>query len=264
MDAVARPARAGAAPMLAYAVLACLFGWSFIIADQLGAGTGSGQFPLGPLIAAAVVSAGLGRAALRAWGRRLTTLRTGPGWYLLALLAPGVILAAAVLANAALGAPLPTGAQLAGWPELIVTFVVLLLFIGIGEEAGWTAFAAPWLLERHRFAMAWAILGTIRVLWHLPLMLSGNLPLTLGIGGNLAFQFIVLWLFQRSGGVWFLAALWHTMLNTIGGEFVFPMMEGAARARLGLLMTAGYVLFAVGILVVDRSFLRSRPVPAIP
>ena len=34
-------------------------------------------------------------------------------------------------------------------PTLPATFVVMLVMVGIGEEAGWTAFAAPLLLRRH-------------------------------------------------------------------------------------------------------------------
>ena len=55
-----------------------------------------------------------------------------------------------------------------------VIFVVNLVLIGIGEEAGWTAFAAPLLLRRHGLLGAWAILAALRILWHLPLMLTGS------------------------------------------------------------------------------------------
>jgi membrane protease YdiL (CAAX protease family) len=230
----------------------------FTIAHALGAGIEPGQFPLGPIIAAAIVSATLGRAGLRQWGQRLITLRAAPAWYAIALLAPIVILAAAVLANAAFGAPLPSSAQLGEWTGLGEVFLGMLIAIGIGEEAGWTAFAAPLLLERHRFVRAWLILGAVRSLWHLPMMLQGDLSWTLGIGGNFAFQLLVLWLYRRTGS-WFLAALWHATLNTVGGSFLFRMVEGADQERLGLLMVAGYWLAAIAVLVLDRRNLNLRP-----
>ena len=37
-----------------------------------------------------------------------------------------------------------------------VTFVTMLVFVGIGEETGWMAFAAPILLRRHGLLVAWA------------------------------------------------------------------------------------------------------------
>jgi membrane protease YdiL (CAAX protease family) len=238
--------------LIGYTVLACGFGWMFVLVDLFrGGGEGAGQFPLGPIIAAALVSAVLGRAALRRWGRELASVRTLPGWYLFVVVAPVAIMVAAVLVNALAGAPLPNPAQLAGWRNLGPTFLATLVWIGIGEEAGWTAFAAPRLLEGRRFLEAWLILATIRTVWHLPLMLSGDLPLTLGIGGNFAFQFLVLWLFRRTG-VWFLAAVWHATLNTVGGNFFFPMAQGTDQARLGLLMVAGYWILVGAVLVFDR------------
>lgn len=62
-------------------------------------------------------------------------------------------------------------------------------------------------------------------------MLQGDLDPTIGIVGNFAFQFLVLWLYRRTG-VWFPAAIWHATLNTVGGEFLFPMVDGADQDRL--------------------------------
>jgi hypothetical protein len=93
-------------------------------------------------------------------------------------------------------------------------------------------------------------------------MLSGDLPWTLGVGGNLAFQFLLLDLFRRSGGAWLPAAFWHTMLNTTGGAFFFQMVEGEDRERLGLLFTAAYVAAAVVVAMIGRD--RSRETPALP
>jgi membrane protease YdiL (CAAX protease family) len=164
-----------------------------------------------------------------------------------------VIITVAALANYTLGAALPTPSQLAIWTELPGTFVVFLILVGIGEEAGWTAFAAPMLLRRNTFINAWLILSVIRVLWHVPLMLSGDLPWVLGIGGNIAFQFLVLWLFQRAEQRWFLAAIWHAALNTSGGKFFFQLVDGTDEARLAVLMTAGYILVALAVFFLDRN-----------
>ena len=124
-------------------------------------------------------------------------------------------------------------------------------FVGIGEEAGWTAFAAPLLLQRRTFGQAWLILSAIRVLWHVPLMLSGDLPWVLGIGGNIAFQFLVLRLFQRTDR-WFLAAIWHAALNTAGGKFFFQLVQGKDAARLAVLMVLGYALVALAVVLFSR------------
>ena len=247
-----------ARPITAFTILACAFGWVLYIAAALGVPLSPGTLPLGPIIAAAIVAAMMGRPELKKWARGLLALRASPAWYAVAVVAPVAIVILAVLANYALGAPLPTASQLAEWPDLLATLAFFLVLIGIGEEAGWTAFAAPRLLDRHPFLTAWMMLSAIRVTWHLPLMLSGDLPWSLGIGGNAAFQLLVLWIFLRSGRVWFLAAIWHAMLNTTGGTFFFQMVQGEDQSRLALLMTAGYIIAAAAVLLLDR-----RGVPGV-
>lgn len=247
-------------PIIAFAILACLFGWSLFIAHAFGADITPDGMPLGPIIAALITVTCLGRSEFKEWGRRLATLRAGIGWYALALFAPVVIITLVALTNYALGAPLPTPSQLAIWTELPGVFVIFLILVGIGEEAGWTAFAAPVLLRRNTFIKAWVILSAIRVLWHVPLMLSGELPWVLGIGGNIAFQFLMLWLFQRADQRWFLAAIWHAALNTSGGKFFFQLVEGKDEARLAVLMTVGYILVALAVFFLDRSRLTEKNV----
>jgi membrane protease YdiL (CAAX protease family) len=250
-------------PLAMFTVLACIFGWIFFIARAVGVRSEPNQLPLGPIVAAAIVAAALGRVHLRAWGRRLVTVRTSPGWYLLAFLAPVAIMAVAVLVNSTFGAPLPTRAQLGGWPALLPTFLAFFVFIGIGEEAGWTAFAAPMVLERHRLIKAWLILATIRTVWHIPLMLSGELDPIVGIIGNFAFQFLVLWLWRRTG-IWWLAAIWHATLNIVGSQFLFRMVEGADQVRLGVLMVAGYVVLGLAVWIYDLRRLESGPASDVP
>jgi hypothetical protein len=91
----------------------------------------------------------------------------------------------------------------------------------------------------------------MRIFWHLPLMLTGDLPLALGVGGNIGFQFLVLWVFYRTD-VWFLAAVWHAVVNTTGGEFFFTMVDGADQTRLGVLMSLMYLLVAGAVYLAMR------------
>ncbi len=253
-------------PLVFFVILACLVGWipyifavvgAHDIAAALGDNGSPTNLPFGPLVAAVIVVAFLGRVGLKTWWHRLTTLRAAPGWYILAFVAPVVIVSAAVLTNSAFGAPLPTASQLARWTDLPGVFVLYLLLVGIGEEVGWMAFAASLLLRRHTFINAWLILAAIRVFWHLPLMINGQLSWTLGIGGDIAFQFLMLWLFRRSGRVWLLAAIWHAVLNTTAGGFFFHMVQGQDQTRLGLLFTIAYVLMAATVYLFDHSHLDS-------
>ena len=231
-------------PILSFVTLACLFGWVIWIGVFLSGGTGGGNLPLAPIVAALIVVSCQGRHELRVWARRLRRWRVAPRWYLLSVLAPIALHILIVVVNHWLGAPLPTSGQLADWWQVPPIFVVLLVLIGIGEEAGWTAFAAPILLRRHSMLVAWALASAMRILWHLPVMLSGDLSWVLGILGNAAFTMVTLLLLVSSGGGWSLAAVWHAMLNAAGYSFLFTMVSGSDAARLSLLMTAEYTVVA--------------------
>ena len=69
-------------------------------------------------------------------------IKASPVW-LVAVATPIVMVVAAVTVNTMLGAPAPTESQLAGWTELPVVFLGMFLFVGLGEEIGWTAFGVP-------------------------------------------------------------------------------------------------------------------------
>ena len=265
--------RAAAAPVLlvrryplgSFVALACLFGWAIWIGVILSGGTGGGNLPLGPVVAAFVVTSCQGRDELRSWGRQLLDWRAGARWYLLAALAPVALHVLIVLVNHLLGAPLPTPDQLAGWTQVPITFVVLLVLIGIGEEAGWTAFAAPVLLRRHGLVIAWLLASAMRIFWHLPLMLHGDLPWAVGVAGNAAFTMVTLLLLLASGGHWTLAAVWHAMLNAVGSAFFFTMVGGADKDRLDLLLVCVYVAVAVTAYAVwTHRRPRHAPRPAPP
>lgn len=239
-------------PMLSFAALACFLGWAPYGLAALGLGTHPENNSLGPLLAALVVLGCQGRAGLGAWWKRLRSWRASPAWYAVALLVPALVHVVNVLVNHGLGAPLPTSAQLSQWPEIPVTFVAMLVLVGLGEEAAWTAFAAPVLLRRHGLLGAWAILAALRIFWHLPLMIGGQLPWSVGILGNAGFQLVVLVMLSARRGGWSLAAVWHASLNAFGGAFFFGMVSGADQARLFLLLAVAYTLLGSAALVLGR------------
>lgn len=246
-------------PMVAFTALACLFGWGSYFFAAAGVGSHPDNMPLGPLLAALVVSGCQGRIELRRWGRALKRWRISPHWYVVVVLVPVVIHLVNVMVNHVFGAPLPTAAQWAGWTDVPGSFLVMLVLVGIGEEAGWTAFAAPLLLRRHSLLVSWIALASARILWHLPLMLSGEMPWVVGILGNAGFQLIVLIMFCRTKGAWPLAAVWHASLNAFGGLFLFRMVTGDDQARLGLLLGLAYVTLAIAMAMLSRASVTASP-----
>jgi hypothetical protein len=227
-------------PFAVFAVLACGFGWAQFLLSAFGVGLAPDQIPLGPFVAAVIVTAMQGGDVRRAWWRRIRTVRIRLRWLAVVTFVPIAVHVAIVLVNHGFGAPLPTSAQLADWPNIPVVFVAMLVLVGLGEEAGWTAFAGPLLLEKHGLGKSWLLLGAVRTFWHLPLMLTGDMPWFMGIAGNLGFQLLMLIVMQRSHGNWSQAAVWHATLNAFGGAFFFGMVTGADKFRLGVLLGVAY------------------------
>lgn len=229
-------------PLPSFAVLACVFGWLVYGFAAVGVGSGPQNMPLGPAMAALVVTYCQGRAALLDWGRTLRRWAASPWLYILAVSAPIALHVLIVLINYLFRAPVPSLEQLSAWPEIPVTFVVMLFMVGLGEEAGWTAFAAPILLRRYGLWGAFAVLAPLRILWHLPLMVSGDMPVIVGLLGNAGFQLIVLQIMNHRRGSWTHIAVWHATLNAFGGAFFFTMVTGADKDRLGLLLGLVYAM----------------------
>ena len=238
-------------PISAFAVLACLFGWMPYVLAALGhrdqprehaAGPGDGRpgrhvLP-GP------------RGALRAWGRSLRRWAASPWLYALAVGAPIVLHVSIVLVNHLLGAPLPTARparRLARGPGDLPGHAGL----GRSGRGGRVDARSP----RPSCCAASAcsgrsrVLAPLRILWHLPLMITGDMPLVVGILGNAGFQLVVLLLLRHRRGSWTLAAVWHATLNAFGGAFFFAMVTGADRDRLDLLLGLDYALVGVVALV---------------
>ena len=245
-----------------FAVLAIVLSWWRWPLWEPGSGNGPIE-PLGPAVAAFIVVAVSGNGQLRRFARTVLNVKAGPMWLVAAVLTPIVMVVAAVTVNTMLGAPAPTESQLAGWTELPVVFLGMFLFVGLGEEIGWTAFGAPRALNGRHFLVAAAILTGIRSLWHLPVLMTGELQWVMVVG-MVAFQILILWMYLRSGGRWFPAALFHAVFNTVGGPFFFGMVEGPDLARLATIFSIGYALLAIAVLLVDRRLVTASPTQATP
>lgn len=245
-------------PILWFTVLSCLIGWSLFIAAALGVSINPGGMPLGPIMAAAIVVVWSGKERRQEWWNSITTIRTSFVWYIVALLVPILFLLIAVGLNQLAGAPLPGPSQLLPDINLFIRFAIMFVLVGIGEEAGWTAFMAPELLKTHNTLVTGAILSSMRIIWHIPLIMAVGGPTWLeAVSAITAFQFLVIWLYRRSGQVWILAAIWHGMNNTVSQHFG-PMVTGIDHDRLGLLKASIYVTLAFAICLIDWKYVKTQ------
>lgn len=107
---------------------------------------------------------------------RLGRWRVGGRWYGVAFGLPIFVVMAAVVMATVNGAPAPTAAQLAEWPNLFVVFIFVTIFSGpLGENLGWRGYALERLQGKYTPLAATLILNVLGLLWHVPLFLVENI-----------------------------------------------------------------------------------------
>ncbi|MCG8414673.1 MAG: CPBP family intramembrane metalloprotease [Pseudomonadales bacterium] len=119
-----------------------------------------------------------------------------------------------------LGFQLPSG-----WNIDLQLFLVFLVFLigAIGEEIGYTAYAADPLLKKHPPVIVGLMLGIPWALWHLPSMIQigqSVLLIVWGLMATIAFRIIYVHLYMRLGRSVFSIVLLHALFNT--GRVAFP------------------------------------------
>lgn len=207
-----------------------------------------GLNPLGPFVAALILSGIIGGwRNIKGLLKRLVEWRVGVGWYTFVLLFPAFIGVLVVALNLLLGAPRPTAAQLAKWPEIPSRFLFIFLFIGLGEEPGWRGFALPRLQQKYSELGASLILTVFWAAWHLPLTATElkieYVPQFLI--GIVSATVVHTWLFNRTKGSVLLQMMFHSAVNTVGAGYFFQMFSGADLVRLWWLFSAAWCLTAI-------------------
>jgi hypothetical protein len=220
--------------------------------------------PYGPFIAAILVLAlTKGRSGLRELLRRMTTWQGGFIWL---LIAPGLVilyLALAFALNFLLGGNVTQTSHLTAFAPTLLSLVLL---GGMCEEPGWTGFALPLLQARNAsrpfgLLRASLIMGLIRAGWHLPLMISGAIPWFDVLFFSMAFQFLISWLFNRTGESVLIPMLFHLTSNVVGGGFMVPLFTGIDYDRYYILFVIVAWLPAL-VLNRPRKWSMGRPMPS--
>lgn len=162
---------------------------------------------LGPLIAALVLAwREGGGSGVRKLLLPLLRWREHPGWYLMALVVPGGLLALVLLGLNAVGRTGP-----------IVYFpvngaIAFALVISLVEEVGWRGFALPRLQRRFGPFVASTLLGVLWYLWHWPMFLGMGVPLDLVLVMLLYFMgasLLMTWIYNGTEGSLLLMVLAH-------------------------------------------------------
>jgi len=228
--------------------------WAYRYPDVLGSSQILGVLPgayLGPVTSAFVITlVADGREGLRRWARRLWHWRVRWHWYAVALLGvpAALLLAGLVFTGGEIHAP--SVMVLAAYvPALILQMVTT----GLAEEPGWRDFALPRLQSRFGPLRASLLLGPLWAAWHLPLFLSDwggwpnahwTRPLVFTVF-CVSFNFVVSWMFNRTGQSLPLVMLLHVSVNNFSSVVwsdLFPSLSSdqtlVAQATVALVAAA--------------------------
>jgi uncharacterized protein len=219
--------------------------------------------PYGPAIAAVIVTAlTTGRMGLRNFWSRIANWRAG-WWYLIAPASVIGYTGIAYVINVWLGAEVM---QTPHWLSTGV-FLQLLFLGGQWEEPGWTGYALPMMHEHfagHPNGSLYATLtvGVFRAIWHLPLFLYGKMPWFDIFVFSFAFQIIIAWLHDQSGGSVPVVMVFHFTSNIMGAVMA-PVFAGADRVTFLALFMALASMFAITLVAVSQVKLRRKKALAV-
>ena len=175
---------------------------------------------LGPSVAGLTMTAMRdGRQGLHRLGSRVAHYRVGLRRYLVALMTMPLLLLATL-------GPLSVFVDSAFAPRFQWPLFVIGLVAGSFEEVGWTGFATPRLLARHRLFFAGLSLGLVWALWHVLVEFRQN--------------------FNSSGMAWLLeSAVFYVAALTAYRLLMTWLYANTQSLLLAVLMHASYILSAV-------------------
>lgn len=211
--------------------------------------------PIGPLFAALIVLAFFGGSQVKDFLRHIVQWRVDAGWYAMVLLLPIVTTGGAVGLNLLLGAHLQASVSAPILSDLIGTFIFILLFIGLGEEAAWRGFALPRLMVGRSALAASLLLAILHIIWHLPLFgleFDSTNGLQWGLG-LVAFTIITTWMYNRTQGSLLLPILFHTSVNVTAKYLFNPLFTGADLVQLWWLWSGIWWIVALAVLAINGS-----------
>lgn len=252
--AVAAPPRAIAWPLITFLVLGCALSWyPWVLHDVFHRPGNPGPNPLGLLLAALIAA-----AVANGWRGSVEVLRSivrvrAPliVWSAALFFAP-ILIGLALAAASRLGiavTPVPPNAS-----DLLDRFLIMFLFVALGEEPAWRGFMLPLLQRAHTPLVSTLIIATVWAIWHLPLMgTEFAWPLVpMFLISLVGAAFIQTWLYNASRGSSLLPMLMHAILNTAGSGYAFQFIAANDLARFWWIYSLIWLVGGLAVVVATR------------
>ncbi|WP_293899511.1 CPBP family intramembrane glutamic endopeptidase [Phenylobacterium sp.] len=184
-------------------------------------------------------------------------------WLPILLISPAVGIVAFVIMR--LGGSRIPDPQIA-LPNVLALSAVFLVS-GLSEELGWSAYALDPLQARSSALAAGLLIGAVWAIWRYPALVQAHRSVV-WIGwwtlGTVSMRIIMVWLFNRTGGSMFGAAVFHAVSNLcwqlfpVQGSWFDPRLHGLLMAAVALVL----VLWYPGRGQVDRTLALARLGPS--
>jgi membrane protease YdiL (CAAX protease family) len=253
MAARLSPPRRIAAPLVTFLVLGCALSWYPWVLHLIGRPGNGGPNPLGLLLAALIAA-----FVDQGWRGSLEILRSivrvaAPvRVWAVALLLPFATLAAALAIAAVAGIAIAPKAV--PWSDLLDRFIIMFLFVGLGEEPSWRGFLLPLLQRVQTPLAATLVVAVVWAIWHLPLMgTEFAWPLVpMFLISLFGAAFVQSWLYNASRGSSLLPMVLHGLINTFGSGYVFTLIAPAGLSRFWWIYSAIWLAAGLAIVIATR------------
>jgi membrane protease YdiL (CAAX protease family) len=259
MDATLSPTRRISAPLVTFLVLGLVLSWYPWVLHLMGRPGNGGPNPLGLLLAAliaAFIDIGWRGSVevLRSIVRVVAPART----WAVALLLPFATLAVSLVIAGLVG--IGFVAKAPPWSGLLDKFIIMFLFVGLGEEPSWRGFLLP-LLQRVQTPLAATLfVAVVWAIWHLPLM-GTEFPwplVPMFLVSLLGAAFVQSWLYNASGGSSLLPMTMHAVLNTAGSGYVFTLIAPGDLQRFWWIYAPVWLAAGLVLVIATRGRLGVR------
>lgn len=264
-------------PVIAFGLLAFVWSWGYDVLVYLAVGPSPPMYleaprTWGPLLAAGLVTWAIG-GDVREWASQITKWRVKPGWYLVAVILPILVieLEPILWMIGGGGLTLENGSRLSFVLFFVANFLLVTFFAGGLEEFGWRGFALPRLQEEYSALLAGTVIGIVWAFWHFPLFFLFELEwyqtFPSYVIALVAWSLVLTWIYNGTEGSLLLVMIAHGLSNTPevleqSGDLVTTEVFSVVMDNPRVLL---FVLVAVLLVAHGSQYLASSgPTPRIP
>ena len=247
-----------------FLLLGGLLSWYSWLLGYATAPGNSGINPLGAFAAALLVSGFAGWTSLKAYLRRIVRTRTTWTTYATAAVLPLGLAVLTVAILPAVGVAYSWAEPRDHWKDVVDAFLIMFLFVALGEEPAWRGWLLPFFRERLSPLGAALAVAPFWAVWHLP-MWGRDLPydqLAPFLVSLVAACVVLAWLTNRTSGGVLPAMLCHASTNAFGSAWLFNFVADPDKTEMRWINASLWAIAAAAVVLLTKGRLGDTAVRA--